>query len=248
MLEGRQYRSAQLCRIIANSRLVEGHIRHYYPVDPARIRVIYNGVDLERFHPERRRWIEERRRRELGVAGELVILFVAHNFRLKGLHCLIRALGKLGKIKGGYQLWVLGRGKEEPYRRLASKLGCADNLRFLGGQAAVEEYYGAADLLVHPTFYDPSANVCLEAMASGLPVITTRYNGVSELMADGGLGEWVLDDPSDAQLLSEKIRQLGDEELRLRLTQRSREIVEGLSWEEHGRQVIQVYREAVASK
>lgn len=228
--------------------MVEGHIRRYYPVDPGRIRVIYNGVDLERFQPERKRWIEERRRSELGVTGELVILFVAHNFRLKGLHCLIRAVGEAAKVKGGCQVWVLGRGKEEPYRRLAAKLGCADNLRFLGGQAAVEEYYGAADLLVHPTFYDPSANVCLEAMASGLPVITTRYNGVSELLVDGGLGEWVLDDPSDAPLLGEKIRQLSDEELRQRLARRSREIVEGLSWEEHGRQVIQVYREALASK
>lgn len=207
--------------------------------------MIYNGVDLERFHPGRRRWIEEKRRRELGVAGELVILFVAHNFRLKGLHCLIRAVAAMGEIRGGYQVWILGRGKEEPYRRLAAALGCADHLRFLGGQAAVEEYYGAADLLVHPTFYDPSANVCLEAMASSLPVITTRCNGVSELLSDGGLDACVLDDPRELQLLGERIRQLADEELRFVLGQRSREIVEGLSWEAHGRQVMQVYWESI---
>lgn len=230
--------------------MVADHIRHYYPGEPERIRVIYNGVDLERFRPEGREELRRKLRRDWEAEEDVVLLFAAHNFRLKGLHCLIRALGKLkqGRGKVRYRLWVIGRGKREAYHSLASGLGCAAEVTFLGPQPQMESYYPAADLMVHPTFYDPSANVCLEALASGLPTITTRCNGVSEIMEDHGLEEWVIDDPYDTALLMDKIRRLGEEDRRREVARQSRAAVEGLSLEENCRLILEVYREVLAER
>ena len=230
--------------------MVADHIQRHYPGNPERIRVIYNGVDLERFSADGRDKLRQETRHGWEVEEDVVILFASNNFRLKGLHCLIRALGRLKRAsrKVRYRLWVLGRGRREAYLKLATNLGCAEEVTFLGPQPQIEAYYAAADLLVHPTFYDPSANVCLEALASGLPTITTRYNGVSELLADHGLGEWVIDNPCDTDLLAEKIRRLGHEDERRELASRSRTLVEDLSLEENCRQVLEVYQEVIAER
>ncbi|MDP6560673.1 MAG: glycosyltransferase family 4 protein [Candidatus Binatia bacterium] len=231
--------------------MVADHIRRHYPARPERIRVIYNGVNLERFRPEMRVEFRQATRSAWETEEkEMVILFVSNNFRLKGLHCLIQALGKLKQVRGKvrYRLWVIGRGRRETYLKLAARLGCAEEIVFMGPQSHIEAYYAAADLLVHPTFYDPSANVCLEAMAGGLPTITTRYNGVSEIMEDNGLGEWIIDDPYDTDLLAGRIRRLCEEDVRQEVAQRSRSAVGALSLEENCRRVLEVYRQVIAER
>ena len=103
-----------------------------------------------------------------------------------------------------------------PYLRLARRLGCEARLRFIGRHPRVEELYAAADVLCLPTFYDPCALVVVEGMAGGLPVITSRYNGASEMMRHG-LDGFVLQEPSDITEMSGVLEQLFDPSVRQKI-------------------------------
>lgn len=109
--------------------------------------------------------------------------------------------------------WMMGLGhwrdRKASYIRLAKKFWISEEIVFPGSTDEPEKYNGAADLLVHPSFYDACSLVVLEALASGLPVITTRYNGAGGIITDGKDG-LVLDDPRDVRGLAEKILVLSD--------------------------------------
>jgi UDP-glucose:(heptosyl)LPS alpha-1,3-glucosyltransferase len=148
---------------------------------------IYNGVDTDRFHTGVRQRLRGEQRTAWGVsADELVLLYVGSGFHRKGLDAAVKALGELRR-RGltNTRLVVVGKGRLGPYQRLAHKLSVADLVRFDGHRRDVERCYAGADLFVLPTLYDPFANACLEAMACGLPVITTEANGAAELLHSG---------------------------------------------------------------
>jgi UDP-glucose:(heptosyl)LPS alpha-1,3-glucosyltransferase len=189
--------------------MVSQDIIDYYGIPEDRIVTIYNGVDTEYFHPRNRKYREEIRSRYGLSAEDLLLLFVSHNFRLKGLRYLIQALSLVRAMKSNVKLLVVGRDRAAPYRRLAKKVGCSDDVLFAGGVRDLERYYDSADILVHPTFYDPCSLVVLEALASGLPVITTRHNGAGWIINEGKEG-FALDDPRDVEALAEKILYLVD--------------------------------------
>ena len=200
-IEDRPYKRGNYSRIVAISDMVKEDIIQRYKVPEDRITVVYNGVDIERFHPRNRRYREEIRKR-FGVGEEFVILFVSHNFRMKGLSYLIKALAKIRKEDSfPFKLLVLGRDRQGPYLRLAKKMGVFGEVIFAGSTDEIQKYYGAADLLVHPTFYDACSLTVLEALASGLPVITTSSNGASGIISDVQEGS-VLDDPRNIQILA----------------------------------------------
>ena len=203
-IEDRPYKRGNYSRIVAISDMVKEDIIQRYKVPEDRITVVYNGVDIERFHPRNRRYREEIRKR-FGVGEEFVILFVSHNFRMKGLSYLIKALAKIRKEDSfPFKLLVLGRDRQGPYLRLAKKMGVFGEVIFAGSTDEIQKYYGAADLLVHPTFYDACSLTVLEALASGLPVITTSSNGASGIISDVQEGS-VLDDPRNIQILAGEI-------------------------------------------
>ena len=207
-LEAEQFRSGpDGPEIIANSQMVRRHILEHYPVPEDRIHIIYNGVDTERFSPENRKKYRAAMRKKFGAAdSDTVLLFMANNFRLKGLGLLVRALGMLRDVRDTLRVVVVGRGRAWRYRNLAGRLGMEDRIAFVGQMNEPEKAYAGADMLVHPTFYDPCANVTLEAMASGLPVVTSIYNGAGELIEPGVQGEVI--DPSDPAALAGAIRTL----------------------------------------
>ncbi len=173
---------------IAVSQRVADDMARAYPSCVGRIHVIHNGVDCEKFSPDA---IAPRRaaaRANAGLRdGEIALLFVSNNFRLKGLHDLIAALPLLPKSGvENFRLLVAGRGKTEPFKRLASLLGVARRIHFLDRDGAMLDHFAAADLLVHPTYYDACANVPIEAAACGLPVILSDMSGINEVMAGNG--------------------------------------------------------------
>lgn len=187
------------CRaIIANSDRGKAEILTHYRADPSWIRVIYNGVDLGRFRPPD----QETRRKARALAGcgedDRIVLFVGSGFARKGLETAIRALARLVPGQAGQTaLVVVGRGDTRRYARMATSLGLGNRVRFVGPLPEVMSWYHAADVLLLPTLYDPFANVCLEALACGLPVVTTAANGASEaLTTDTGV---VLDDAQDIE-------------------------------------------------
>jgi UDP-glucose:(heptosyl)LPS alpha-1,3-glucosyltransferase len=203
LIENAPYAKAK--KVIAISHIVKKDISDYYGVPEGRLVVVYNGVDTEHFHPRNRNIFRDKIRSYYNVRPEnTLLLFVSHNFRLRGLRYLIQALPLAQEKNGNIKLLVVGRDKAGPYRRLAKRLGCADDVFFIGGIKDVERYYASADMLVHPTFYDPCSLVVLEALASGLPVITTPYAGMSEIITEEE-GGFVLEDPRNIQLLAEKI-------------------------------------------
>jgi UDP-glucose:(heptosyl)LPS alpha-1,3-glucosyltransferase len=196
--------------IIANSHMVKKQIIHHYGLPEIKINVIYNGVDLRRFTPLNREKWRGATRKELSIPDAAkVLLFVGSGYERKGLGTVLRALSVLkqkGDLTGqDMRLLVVGKGDMKKFTSLAIEKGIYKDVVFLGSQANVEKFYAAADLFVLPTLYDPFSNATIEAMASGLPVITTANNGTSEIVEEGVEG-FLLRDALDYNDLAEKIR------------------------------------------
>jgi len=194
--------------VMVNSSRYQTETTRWYGVPSARIQLIYSGYDPARFG--RRRLADQRRtmRQRHGVHDDaIVLLFVAHNFSLKGLGLLISALPSVLQKNPRTWLVVVGKGSPGPFLNMAKRHGVDRRVIFAGTTNAVDEYYAMADVLVHPTRYDPFATVCLEAMACGLPVVTTRINGASEIIRDGVNG-YVIEDAGDLNALTDRIHRL----------------------------------------
>ncbi len=192
--------------VITNSNLVKGQILRYYPIEPQRVITIYNGVDLERFHQMK----EGQRRRlraslSLGKKDSFLILFVGSDWKRKGLLPLLEAVSAL-KRDLDFHLLVIGVEAGKGLLKACQGLNLLENVSFLGKRVDVERFYMACDLLCLPTYYDPFANVCLEAMACAMPVITTRTNGASELVER--MDEGLVVEPGDVAALKEAIQRV----------------------------------------
>ena len=180
--EAEMFRHPGLRAVICNSHMVKDDIARRFGVDDGKLQVIYSGVDLDAFHPRLREEKGWALREKTGVdATEPVILFVGSGYERKGLPTLLDALSRMSRSDA--RLWVVGRDKNESLmRKLAQTLGVDERVLFLGAQADVRPFYGAADVFALPTIYDPFPNAALEALACGLPLVTTTTCGAAELV------------------------------------------------------------------
>ncbi|MFH1037890.1 MAG: glycosyltransferase family 4 protein [PVC group bacterium] len=246
-IEKVQIREAKI--VIAISAMVKNDLIRYCRLSPEKVRIVRNGVDLEKFHPRNKNLYRDKIRRVLGLTDEDVfVIFVAHNFRLKGLQALLRSLAYLNDRCPGhpFKVGVLGAGKIKKYTSRARKLGVADRLIFLASSEEPPRYYAAADISVHPSFYDPSALVVLEAMASGLPVITTTYCGTSEIIQDGREG-YVVGTPYDIAGLTDRILRLSDAALRQKMGREGRLRAEEFPYPRNMQEILEIYHEYIGS-
>jgi UDP-glucose:(heptosyl)LPS alpha-1,3-glucosyltransferase len=218
--------------ILCNSRFVADYIARRHGVPASRLEVIYNGVDLERFHPRLREPALQSLRAELGLDGP-VALFAGSGFARKGLDRAIDGFARSG-AKG--TLLVAGSGDGAAFRAQAESLGVAARVRFLGLRADLPALCAAADLFVLPTRYDPFANACLEAMAAGAPVATTLDNGACELIEPGVTGFLCADDFSPA------FRALDDPERLREMGARARRTAERFTWGAHADAVLALWQ------
>ena len=242
-IEQRLFASPELRRVIANSRQVRDEIIRLYGVDPARLRVIYNGLDRGRFHPLDPGASAALRQR-LGVPENgSVILFVGSGFERKGLTYLFEAFGSL-RDKAS-QLWVVGKGQSAPYVRAAERSGVAGRVRFWGPVAETAPLYQAATVLALPTIYDPCSNVVLEALACGTPAVTTAANGAAEFITPGENGA-VVPQPDDIAGLTAAIAAFLTQGRDPRVRQAAARSVAGLNWETTVAQTLEVLQEAGA--
>jgi len=217
--------------VIANSRMVRGDLLRYYRVPAERITVVYNGVDLNDFRPPTAAQRASARNAFNFGAGDVVLLLVGSGFLRKGVSSLVRAAGLLhGRAAGGrVRVLVVGRGQARPYLRLAQEIGLPqDAVRFLGSVSDVVPVYRAADVFVLPSLYDPCANACLEAMAAGLPVVTSAANGAAELV-EGTTADAILRDPLDVVGLADRLTPLLDADARRAGGEAGRAVAGGLS-------------------
>ncbi|MDI6853299.1 MAG: glycosyltransferase family 4 protein [Deltaproteobacteria bacterium] len=227
-LEGRLFAEPDLKLVIANSRQVREEVVRHYGFDTNRIRLIYNGLDRERFKPLSESERRNTARRLGGPEGGKIILFVGSGFARKGLAYLIEALGSLKDDT--VRLWVVGKGRSGPYLKLAARLGVADQITFWGPKEEVAPFYQAAGVLALPTLYDPCSNAVLEALASGLPVVTTSANGASEFIRPEQNGA-VLSRPDDIQGLAAALKFFLEQDGDRKVRQAASEAVAHLSWE-----------------
>ena len=180
--------SPALQAVICNSVLVREEMRRYYDVPADKLVVIENGVDLESFHPRLAVQWREKQRQALGIAPDTpLFLYVGSGFERKGVPQLLAAFARMKSAQA--QLIIVGQDRQQAvFERQSTALGLAQRVRFAGPQKDVRPFYGMADAFVLPTRYDPMPNAALEAMACGLPIITSTTCGIAARVSDGQNG------------------------------------------------------------
>lgn len=225
------------------SEMVRRELQQRYAIPSERLVVVRNGVDLARFRqtPEERETQRARLRTELGIGDQLVWLFAGSGFARKGLDTALRALARTEC--GDSQLWVVGADRPSAWVRLAGSLGVAPRVHFLGFREDMPALYAAADALVLPTRYDACANVCFEAAAAGIPVVTTASNGAAEVLAGGG---FTISDPEDSIAVAAALDTLSDPDTRARMGDAAYAAAGGLDWSEHVTRLRSLFAELAA--
>lgn len=232
--------------VLCLSDYVKGEVRRHYQLPERNLVRLFNAVDLRRFDPilvaDQRQPI----RRRWGVKeDQVVLLMMAQDFARKGLRQAIEALARLKD--GRLALVVAGKGKIEKYQSLAAALGVVDRVHFAGRTDDPAAFYAGADAFVLPTRHDPCSLVVLEALAMGLPVISTKFNGACEIMEDGRHG-FVLDDPADIDALATAMGQLLEVRLRQSMAEACLELRPALSQDHHVEQMMMIYERIVATR
>lgn len=246
-LERKQYLGITRPTVVVNSRMVQNHFAKYYGIGSEQLRVVHSAIDPSRFESADRDTIRKHQREEWSVeSGVPVGLFIGTNYRLKGLAPLIRALALLPQ-ELLLKIAVVGHNKVAAYERLARSLGVRDRLIFLGYRAAPKDLYFAADFLVHPTFYDPCSLVVLEALACGLPIITTQFNGASELLVPLA-NSLVIDDPHDAESLADALAKMARPSYRVTRTEYAIAGARDWTFEHHYAALVAVFEEVRTRK
>jgi len=230
--------------VIAVSRSVQADLRRRYNLDPSRIKLVYNGIDLPRLAGLDPQLCRDDLRRSLRLQEEVLFLFAGNNFRLKGLGPSLEALSVLKKAGRSCHLAAIGRGPHEEYQAKARRLGVSDRVTFHGFVNDVRPFFFGADAFVLPTFHDACSLVVGEAWACGLPVITSRFNGAAELMTSGVQG-WVLNDPRDAEELARRMESLLDPGLRKTMSAAARELGSGQSLESNFARIEEILKEKI---
>ena len=206
---------------------VAQEVREHYPAIAARVITIHNGVDTERFSPAAQQGESERLRAQLGLErGQLVAAFVGGEWERKGLRAAIEALAEAP----GWTLVVAGEGDQSSYMELAESRGVAGAVRWLGVRRDVAAVYAMADVFVMPTSYETFSLVTFEAAASGLPILATAVNGISELLQDGVNGFLIRRDARD---IAGRLRELAaDAQLRDAMGAAARRSAARFSWQD----------------
>ncbi len=240
-LERRVYTRSDLPLAVV-SRKVAADLAQFYG-RTNRLHIVYGGLDLGRFHPDRRAGRREEARRALGLAKEtFALLLIGNGWKNKGLPCLLEAVGRLGNPH--VRVLVVGRDIAAPYQAAIERHGLGQRVFFLPPRPDVEFYYAAADAYVGPSLEDAFALPPAEAMACGLPVITSRNNGGSEMISPGVDG-LILEEPTDAEALAQLLRALyGDADLRRRLGENAARTAQQYTWEQNAAEMMALFEQA----
>jgi UDP-glucose:(heptosyl)LPS alpha-1,3-glucosyltransferase len=200
-LEQSLFSDGRTRRVISGSQMVKDEIVNSYRYPADRIDIVRNGVPPEkfRFDPE----LREKSREELNLKpDQTALLFAGSGWERKGLLFAIEAAALCGN--DDMRLLVAGRGNAKRYKTRRLRFWREEPVKFLGEVSDILRVYAAADIFILPTIYDPFSNACLEALACGLPVITTRSNGFSEIIEDGIHGS-IVDQAGDLRGLRDAI-------------------------------------------
>ncbi len=233
------------CRFLAVSNYVKRQCIEHLNLDENRVKVIFNGIDFSRLNCDITQRKREQIRNNIGFSKDDVVgLFIANNFKLKGIELIIDAISYLRQKEPNkcdkLKILIAGNDKVRHWFNLAYKLKLNKNIIFAGPVRNVSLIYGISDFLVHPTWYDPCSRVVLEAIASKLPVITSKYNGASELLSEANCG-YVIQNMSDASELAEYMVKMYSGEIRNQLSSNTQQIAPQIKIETHISKLIEFY-------
>ena len=213
--EERRYAPPADSLVIAVSRMVADDLHAWHGVTAERIRLVPNGVDAGRFMPPEPA-VRERWRCEFNVADKTVFLFSAHNPRLKGFLPLLEAFARVRHDRPDCVLMAIGRKPDRETLGIVRRHRLQGAVIFPGLVADTIPYYAAADAFVLPSWHDACSLTVLEACACGLPVITTRANGVADLLTDGREGT-IVGSAGDIDALAAALDELSRPDVRRRM-------------------------------
>jgi UDP-glucose:(heptosyl)LPS alpha-1,3-glucosyltransferase len=246
-LERDIFRSNGVRRIVTQSTLDRQLLMKYYGVPGEKICTIYNGVNVAAFHPGARKGGLQVRD-ALGILpGIPLLVFASMDFEGKGLRSIFAAMA--ASRHSASRLVVLGTGPVRKFRRLASELGLEKRVIFAGRQSEIQRFYGAGDLFLLPTAYEPFPNVNLEAMACGLPVVTTMTNGTGEVITEGCNGYLIPTVDSVAEMTAAIDRHLSlSPAERDRMSAACWETARGMTVEKNVQQTLELFEEVLLEK
>lgn len=227
--EKKAYHPQNTQRVIANSRFVKKQIVDFLNFPEEQIDIIYNGVDLKPWQPSYDPWLKN----HLGLdSNSIITLFVGSGWQRKGLKKAIEIVDTWQKQNSrSIKLVVIGKGPQNRYRHPL--------VHFVGPKSPLEtgRFYQGADMLLFPTYYDPFANVTLEALASGLPIVTSTHNGASEILTEGQDGI-ALELTAPTELWTQALNHFANPTQRELTRQLCRQKAEQFSLENHLQQIL----------
>ncbi len=227
LIEKLTFESKELRYIIVPTLFVKEQILRYFS-PKAEILLIRNGVDIKKFNLESKEEIKKQVRTKLGISeNEFLFSYVSTNFKLKGFEYLVKACSQLKKE--GFSFKLIAAGEKNGYwKKLIERENLEDVIFLLGKVGNVPEILMASDAFVYPTLFDASSNAVLEAMAAGIPVLTSRYSGTHELVEEE-FSKFIIDSPENPKEIADKMKfllRLNKESLK-KIGGKLRKIVEG---------------------
>jgi UDP-glucose:(heptosyl)LPS alpha-1,3-glucosyltransferase len=248
-IESAPFRLDPRPRIVAISQMIKNDMESFFRVKGTEIDVVYNGVDISRYNRNLRQNLRGPLRRQLGISeDEVVFLFISYDLKKKGIELLVDAASQLKKTGNAkFKVIVVGG---LPYRALSRQiraLNIEDKILFTGPVRSTEEYYANSDVFVLPTYYDACSLVVIEAMASGLPSITTTFNGAAGIITDGKDG-YIISHPPGSPDLAKKMQLLLDDEKRQQMSREALRTGRSYSEEKNHQKMIEILDEAAALK
>jgi UDP-glucose:(heptosyl)LPS alpha-1,3-glucosyltransferase len=220
-------------------------LRHYPDLKPKLV-TLFNGVDLNRFDPQTLAQSGLTLRQELGIKEkEIMALIIAQDFARKGLAQTIEALAKVPDLP--LRLVVVGKENPAKYADQARRMGIERKIIFAGPTSRPEDFYAAADFFILPTSHDPCSLVVLEALAMGLPVVSTIFNGACEIMRPDQDGI-ILRDPRDVNSIAQAMEKMSDRQTLAPMRESCRQLRPALGAEKHVNKLEAIYGEIVVEK
>lgn len=247
-IEAKQYDPARGTRFVAVSEMVRGHLERFQGVARDRVDVIPNAIDAGRLAVPDAGAMRREFRARFGLDdGDLVALFIGHNYALKGLGPLLRALATRPASARPIHLVACGGGDVGPYRATVDRLGLAKTVHLAGFQPDIRAPFWASDFFVLPTYYDPCSLVVFEALACGLPVITTACNGAGELIREGREG-FVVAHPDAVDDLADRLDRMTDDAARAAMSVHASRLGREQSFDRHVARLLDVFGRVAEAK
>ena len=191
---------------ICPSKIIANDLTEAYKIDGSKIKIIINGIDAKKFNADDKNIFRNQISQMLGFSdSDFIFLFVSSNHFLKGLEPLLDAFYLLNKEQKNAKMIVVGKGRENYFKKKSEKMQLSNFVKFVGWQQDIREFYKAADFFIYPSFYDPFPNVALESLACGTPLLVSSLTGAAEIIEEGKNG-FVIKNPSDPAEILDKMR------------------------------------------